>query len=82
MPPPVGRGVELRRPTASSSGLGLVNRSQWGPPETPAGGPRPHQGPPGPPLPPAAGALRGPFWPLILGGAKKCTFLAPCGAKS
>ena len=45
-------------------------------------GSSPATDPPDPPSATGAGGLWGALGPLILGGAKKCTFLAPCGAKS
>ena len=77
--PPAGRvrsphGL-LLRPRAWRTGF------PGGHPET-LGGSSPPTGPPGPPSATGGGVPRGPLGPLILGGAKKCTFLAPCGAKS
>ena len=77
--PPAGRvrsphGL-LLRPRAWRTGF------QGGHPETLRGS-SPPTDPPGPPSATGGGVPRGPLWPLILGGAKKCTFLTPCGAKS
>ena len=65
----------LLRPTAFQTGFPGRH------PETLRGS-SPATGPPEPPSATGAGGLWRPLGPLILGGAKKCTFLDPCGAKS